>query len=420
MTPGSLPQPFRPLPIRAMNALGRALARVGASPIRLDEASLLRAASKATGLRDYGDESFRPGLERLLRSLEEDGKLTLFGRFFAQRQLVELLVHRLHLVDWRKRHPAIAEQTVARPLFVLGLPRTGTTLLYGMLAEDPAARAPLSWEVDEPDPPPEAASYRSDPRIERTEKRFEQLRQLAPGFQTIHPIGALMPQECIVLMASEFMSIRFEMSFDVAGYQRWLLEQDMRGAYRFHHLFLQHLQWRCPGGHWVLKSPGHLGAIEALLEQYPDAMLVQTHRDPIRVIPSVSSLEYTMRMVCSDDVDPVALGQQQLHVWKTLLEQCMETRRRRPDIDARIVDLHYDEIAADPLGAARRVYERFGLPLSAEVESRMKSFVAANPREKHGVHRYDLSSFRLDQATVDAAFSGYRERFGVRREAYGS
>lgn len=418
MSSHALPQPFRPLPIRAMNAGGRWLGRVGIQAVGLDETSLLRAASRAARLDDYGDESFRPGFRRLLQSLEEDAALNPFGRYFAKRQLIELLVTRLQIVGHRKRHPDVGAKRAARPLFVLGLPRTGTTLLYGLLAEDPAARAPLSWEVDCPMPPPEAATYTSDPRIERTEKRFEQLRQLAPGFQAIHPIGALMPQECIVPMASEFMSIRFEMTFDVSGYQQWLPEQDMAGAYRFHHHFLQHLQWHCPGDHWVLKSPGHLDAIDALLGEYPDAMLVQTHRDPIRVIPSVSSLEYTMRMVCSDAVDPIRLGRQQLGAWKKLLDRCIETRERRPDVDARIVDLQFDEIVGDPMGCVGRIYEHFGLELSPEAEKRMRAFVDDNPREKHGVHRYGLESFGLDQESVDAAFEQYLERFHVKREPY--
>jgi hypothetical protein len=208
------------------------------------------------------------------------------------------------------------------------------------------------------------------------------------------------------------------MSFDVSGYQAWLPEQDMAGAYRFHHHFLQHLQWRCPGEYWVLKSPGHLGALDALLAEYPDARIVQTHRDPIRVIPSVSSLEYTMRMVCSDDVDPQRLGQQQLGLWKTLLDRCVETRDRRPELEDRIVDLSFDEIVADPMGCVRRVYERFDMPLTTEAETRMRTFVAAHPRDKHGVHRYGLESFGLDQDRVDEAFKGYRERFGVKREPF--
>ena len=418
MSAASLPQPFRPLPIRAANAIGRSLARLGVHPVSLSEEALVAAACKETGLSDLGDESYRPGFRRLLASLEEDAALTLFGRFFAKRQLVELLVNRQRIVEHRKRHPDVAERRAERPIFVLGLPRTGTTVLYGLLAEDPAARAPLSWEVDQPHPPPEAETYATDPRIESTEKRFEQLRQLAPGFQAIHPIGSLMPQECIVPMASEFMSIRFEMCFDVAGYQRWLPEQDMAGAYRFHHRFLQYLQWHCPGEHWVLKSPGHLGPIEALLNEYPDAMIVQTHRDPIRVIPSVSSLEYTMRMVCSDDVDPHSLGRQQLALWKTLLEQGMEARERRPEIDARIIDLQFHEIVASPVDCVRRVYEHFDLDLTPAAEARMKSYVDDHPRDEHGVHRYGLEHFGLDQETVDEAFKGYRERFDVRREPY--
>ncbi len=419
MSTHRLPLPFRPLPIRAMNAGGRWLERLGVQTVRLDEASLTGAASRSSGLDDYGDESFRPGFRRLLRSLEEDAALNPFGRYFAKRQLIELLVTRLQIVDHRKRHPSMAARRASRPLFILGLPRTGTTLLYGLLAEDPAARAPLSWEVDCPMPPPETASYTTDPRIERTEKRFEQLRQLAPGFQSIHPIGALMPQECIVPMASEFMSIRFEMTFDVSGYQQWLPDQDMSGAYRFHHHFLQHLQWRCPGEHWVLKSPGHLDAIEPLLAEYPDAMLVQTHRDPIRVIPSVSSLEYTMRMVCSDAADPIRLGRQQIVAWKTLLDRCIETRDRRPDVDSNIVDLQFDEIVSDPMACVRRIYAHFDLELRPEAEKRMRAFVDDNPREKHGVHRYSLESFGLAQDSVDAAFELYRKRFDVKPEPYG-
>jgi hypothetical protein len=137
-----------------------------------------------------------------MESSELDARLTLFGRYFAKRQLVELLMHRLQLVDYRSSHPGIADEVIVRPLFILGLPRTGTTLLYGLLAEDPANRAPLSWEIDDPCPPVETESDSSDPRIERTQKRFDQVEQLAPGFQTIHPVGALMPQECIVPTAS--------------------------------------------------------------------------------------------------------------------------------------------------------------------------------------------------------------------------
>jgi len=418
LSPAELPPAFRPLPIRAFNAAGRLLARFDIRPFRLDAEAVMGLASRATGLDDFGDPSFRPGLDKLVESLESDGRLNLFGRYFARRQLVELLSHRLRILDHRRRHPEVAAKPVATPLFILGLPRTGTTLLYGMLAEDPAHRAPLSWEVDDPCPPAESSTYHDDPRIERTEKRFEQLRQLAPGFQAIHPIGALMPQECIVLTASEFMSVRFEMCFDVGSYQKWLLDQDMSSAYRFHRTFLQHMQSRHQAERWVLKSPGHLGPIDALFAEYPDAMVVQTHRDPIRVIPSVSSLEFTMRQVASDEVDPIRLGQQQLFVWSRLLEQGMEARQRDPGREARILDLHMHEIVGDPLGCIRRIYRHFDLELLPQVEARMRDYVVAHPREEHGPHRYSLEAFGLDPERIGQAFKGYCERFGVRPEPF--
>jgi hypothetical protein len=399
--------------------VGRGLARFGAYPIALDEASLLRAASRANGgLDDFGDESFRPGFRRLLQSLEADARLNLFGRYFARRQMLELLAQRLALVDYRKRHPEVAQQQIRGPLFILGLPRTGTTLLYGLLAEDPRHRMPLSWEVDDPCPPAETDSYETDPRIDRTEKRFEQLRQLAPGFQAIHPVGARMPQECIVITAPEFMSVRFEMCFDVSGYQEWFVDQDMTAAYGFHRRFLQHMQSRHAAERWVVKSPGHLGPIDALFEVYPDALVVQTHRDPVRVVPSVASLEYTMRMVSSDDVDPIRLGRQQLRLWSTLLEQGMDSRSRHPEREDRIIDLHMGDIVRDPIGSVRRIYERFDLGLGADVEERMRGYLEKHPRGEFGEHRYSLEAFGLTEESVRLAFKDYRERFGIESERW--
>jgi hypothetical protein len=400
-----------------MNAAGRGLERLGWRGVPLDAERLEAIARRRTRLEDFGPETFRPGFLRLAQSLEEDAALTPFGRYFAQRQVLELLIHRLHLVDHRKQHPEVAEEKIARPLFVMGLPRTGTTLLYSLLALDPTHRSPLSWEVDAPCPPPETATYATDPRILVSEKRFEQLRRLAPGFMDIHPVGARLPQECIVLTAVEFYSVRFEMCFDVAGYQRWLPDQDMRPAYAFHRRFLQHLQSRCPGERWVLKSPGHLGPVDALLSEYPDAMVVQTHRDPLSVIPSVSSLEYTMRCVASDRVDPKELGRQQLWLWSTLLDQGVSARDALGIHSGQFLDLHFREIIRDPVGCIHRIYAHFDLELSRVFEGRMQAYLASNPRGGHGTHDYSLQAFGLDVDSVRAAYKGYYERFGVEQEA---
>ena len=414
-----LARPFRPLPIRAMNAAGRALAHVGVVPISLSEDSLLAAASRQNGgLSDFGPETFLPGLRKLLESLEGESRLTLFGRYFARRQMLELLGHRLQLTDYRKRHPEIAEEQIRRPLFILGLPRTGTTLLYGLLAEDPANRAPLSWEIDDPCPPAETETYETDPRIAKTQARFDQVNQLAPGFQTIHPVGALMPQECIVPTASEFMSIRFQMCFDCESYDAWLVEQDMRPTYAHHRRFLQHMQSRHKGERWILKSPGHLGPIDALFDTYPDAMVVQTHRDPIRVIPSVANLEYTMRLVSSDDVDAARVGRQMMEVWSKLLAQGIEARSRQPERESSILDLPMREVVGDPIACVERIYGHFGLDLSDTARQRMEAYLVAHPKDEFGVHRYSLEAFGLEAESVNAAFKGYRERFGIEPEPF--
>ena len=416
----NLAKPFRPLPIRAMNALGRGLRRVGVVPIDLDQDALIAAAKKQTKLHDLGLPSFRPGLAKLVEALESEARLNLFGRYFARRQILELLSHRLQLADYRKRNHAVVYEKIVRPLFIVGLPRTGTTLLYGLLAEDPAHRAPLSWEIDAPCPPAETQTYATDPRIETTRKRFEQVGRLAPGFQAIHPVGALMPQECIVTTASEFMSIRFQMCFDVPSYDDWLLQQDMTDTYRHHRRFLQHMQYRHKGERWILKSPGHLGPIDALFEVYPDAMLVQTHRDPIRVVPSVASLEYTMRMVSSDDVDPARVGRQMIRTWSTLLEQGMAARARRPERERQILDLTMREIVTAPIASVEKIYRHFDLELTPLARERMQAYLARHPKDEFGTHRYSLEDFSLETDEVDSAFKGYRERFGIQAEPFGA
>ena len=418
MVGNNLAKPFRPLPIKALNALGRGLGRIGRVPIDLSSDGLIAAAKKQTGLYDLGLPSFRPGFSKLLESLEKDARLNLFGRYFARRQMLELLSHRLRLADYRNRNHAVSWEKIERPLFIVGLPRTGTTLLYGLLAEDPGNRAPLSWEIDDPCPPAESATYHSDPRIETTRKRFEQVNRLAPGFQTIHPVGALMPQECIVTTASEFMSIRFQMCFDVPSYDEWLLQQDMTETYHHHRRFLQHMQLHHKGERWILKSPGHLGPIDALFDVYPDAMLIQTHRDPIRVVPSVASLEYTMRLVSSDHVDPARVGRQMIQTWSKLLDQGMVARAQHPERESRILDLSMREIVSAPMACVEKIYRYFGLDLSVEARARMQAYLARHPKDEFGTHRYSLEDFSLDADEVNAAFKGYRERFGIEAEPF--
>ena len=398
----------QPTAVRAINAVGGVVGKLGVRP-SLDAQSLLDAASKSTGLTDFGDDGFREGLQVLVRSLDEEAQLTTIGRVAARKRLIGLLELRLRLADHRRRNPAVRDERIVAPLFVLGLPRTGTTVLYGMLASNPAMRSPSSWEVARPFPPP---SRTPDPaRVAAMDKDFAQFLKIAPGVDAIHPLGSHLPQECLALQAPEFLSYEYPTTFPVPGYWAWLREQDMRPAYAFEKEFLQHLQSGYAGERWILKTPGHLMWLDALLEVFPDALLVHTHRNPTTVLASVSSLMTAFRGAMSNAVDPHEVGREQLDAWTWGLQRTMEVRDRLSA--ERVVDVHYTDTVEDPVGTVRRVYEHFGLELTPAVEQGVRDYLAENPRDKHGTHRYTLEDFGLDRAEVDAAFAPYRERFGV-------
>lgn len=397
----------QPRALRVLNTAGGLAARLGLSP-GLDEQELLAAARKRTGLHDLGDESFREGLGVLLVSLDGEAQLTTLGRLAARSRILGLLETRLRLVEHLRAHPEVGAEAIERPIFVLGLPRTGTTVLYGMLAADPAMRSPASWEVARPFPPPVA----QDPvRIAAMDKDFDRFRRIAPGIDHIHPLGSHLPQECLALQAPQFASYEFVTAFPVPAYWDWLRSADLAPAYGFEKSFLQYLQAARRGDHWILKTPGHLMWLDALLEVFPDALLVQTHRNPARVLASVSSLMSAMRSSVSDAVDPRRIGPEQLDAWAWGMERTMAVRDRLPE--GRVVDVRYEDTVNDPLGTTRRIYAQLDLELTPAAEQGVRDFLAANPRDKHGSHSYTLEEFGLDRDEVEATFAGYRERFGV-------
>jgi hypothetical protein len=397
----------QPRTLRVLNTVGGVAARFGATP-SLDESALVAAARKRTGLADLGDEGFRTGLRVLLRSLETEAQLTPLGRVAARSRLVGLLETRLRLTEHARRHPEVGREVIDRPVFVLGLPRTGTTVLYGMLAADPAMRSPASWEVGRPFPPPTS----QDPsRIAAMDKDFDRFRRIAPGIDAIHPLGARLPQECLAMHALQLTSYEFVTAFPVPSYWDWLREADMQPAYAVEKAFLQYLQSARRGEHWILKTPSHLMWLDALLTVFPDALLVQTHRNPTQVLASVSSLMCAMRGAVSDAVDPVAVGREQLDAWTWAMHRTMTVRAALPP--GRVVDVHYDDTVGDPLGTTKRIYEHLDLELTPAAEQGVRDYLAANPRDKHGGHSYALEEFGLDRDEVDAAFAGYRVRFGV-------
>ena len=408
------PSTRQPKAIKNINRLGRLLHKLGIEkPSMLPIETLIRRACKQTGLNDFGDESFFPALEKLAVSLETEARLSQLGRIAACAMLLDNLKLRLNLVDYRKSRPEIAQQTIRRPLFVLGLPRTGTTILYELLAQDPAHRAPSTWEVARPIPPARRETFQSDPRIAVVEKTVQKMESLAPGFQAIHAMGAKLPQECVTLLAPHFISDQFGVSFYIPEYRHWTLEQDMTAAYRWHNEFLQHLQVDYMEERWVLKTPPHLAYLDFLIKQYPDAAIVQTHRAPMDVLGSISSLSCTLHSAFSDNIDVSATGQAEARYFSEMLRMGMAQRSALEDEDSRIFDIHFKDIISDPITVIENLYAHFDFDFTETARTAMEDYLESRPRDKHGEHQYSLEKFGLSKQQHAPLFVEYCKRFGL-------
>lgn len=399
--------------IAALNAVGRIALGDGRPLVNLDPDALLEKSRRLTGLADFGEPDFRPAFRVLMRSFEEDAQLNLLGRITVHSEMIRVLCNRLRMQQDRSRFPGIAQQQVLRPIFITGLPRSGTTFLHAILAQDPACRAPLVWEVMHPSPPPETATYRIDPRIRRTRRELSWIDVLMPDFDRCHSIDACLPQECIALTDHSFLSFVFESMYFVATYRRWHDRQDKKPAYQYHRRFLQHLQWHCPGSHWVLKAPSHLMALKALFEVYPDAQVVLTHRDPLKVLPSCASFAKVLRAPFTRSIDLVALGAEVSRRWVDSANEVTELRATLPEQQKGFCDVSYQELIRDPMAVVRGIYRHFDRELSADAENAMDRFIAENPKDKRGAHLYSLEQFGLDPALEREKFRKYTDYFDV-------
>lgn len=402
--------------IGGLNAVSRLALNDGRSLVTLDRDSLLEKSRRLTGLDDFGDLSFLTPLGILLQSFEEDAHLNLVGRITVHFEIVRILCNLLHMQRDRVQFPAIAQEKIRQPIFITGLPRSGSTFLHALLAQDPACRAPQVWEVMRPSPPPETASYRSDPRIARSRRDLSCVNVLMPGFSKCHAIEARLPQECIALTDHSFLSYVFESMYFVTSYRNWHDQQDKRPAYDCHRRFLQNLQWHCPGTHWVLKAPSHLMALPSLFAVYPDAQVVLTHRDPLKVLPSCASFAKVLRAPFTGPIDLKALGAEVSRRWTDSARMVMQLRSEKKELRENFFDVNYPDLIRDPMSVVRGIYRHFNRELSREAEEVMRLFVTQNPKDKCGAHRYSLKEFGLDPATEMRNFQGYTEYFGITPE----
>jgi hypothetical protein len=418
--PDGIARPPRlPFAVRAANRVAGGLRAVGVPLARLDEDSLLREARRSTGLADLGEGPFVEPLRLLIDSLEREARLTFLGRTIARRELVRLIENRLRLVEDRRVHPEIAAVEIRKPVFVVGLPRTGSTILHDILAQDPSNRIPLTWECMWPSPPPERERYESDPRIAECDAQFPGVDKLIPGFKAMHPMGARLAQECVVLFQHSIASPIFHNEYRVPSYADWVDSCDWAPHYAFHRRQLQHLQWRCPGERWVLKSGAHMWGLEHLLATYPDARVVQTHRDPVKVATSFASLATLVRSMGSDAVDAAEVAADWTPRLAKALHHAVDVRDGGRHPEARFHDLQFRSFVKDPFAAIERIYADFDLALAGEAADRMRAFIAENPQGKHGVHAYHASEYGLDPAVERERFGRYIERFGIEIEPEG-
>jgi hypothetical protein len=372
---------------------------------------LVDAACERAGSSDLGDDTWREGLDVLLRSLRTEAALNELGVSAMSDRIIGFLVNRLEVERWYAAHPEIDDQEIVAPLFGLGLPRTGSTALSFLLAQDPARRSLRTWEADRVCPPPETATEHTDPRIAVCQAGIDFTNEMFPDFAGMLPTAATGPQECLLLLGMDFRTQMFDAMARVPSYIAWLLDCDMEPAYRYHRRVLKLLQWRCPPDRWWLKSPAHMHSIEGLNAVYPDAQFVMTHRDVGKVLPSVCALYDSLSRILTDSPDPIAIGIRNLELWRCSLERLIEFRDRGNE--SRFHDLSFEAVQRDPLGEVEKLYAELGDGLSQEARERMQAWWAESSQERGAAHTYPPEAYGLDPAAIADQFAFYHDRFAV-------
>ena len=359
-------------------------------------------ASQVTGLSDFGPDDYADGLEVLLGSLERDADLTARGRKVMRAMLRGALAARLVSEAGWTAHPAYAQVPIERPLFVTGLPRTGTTALHRLLAADPAHQGLELWLAEAPQPRPPRQTWADNPVFRYIQAGCERHHVEHPEFMGVHYMAADQVEECWQLLRQSMRSISWECLAHLPSYSAWLRGQDWTGAYRRHRRNLQ-LIGLGTGRRWVLKNPSHLFALDALLAVYPDALIVQTHRSPEVAIASVCSLAAQATAGWSDTFAGEVIGRDQLELWASGLERFgTERARHDPGPSSRFFDVSYDDLVADPVGTAEAVYAHFGLPFGGAAADAMRALSTGG--RAGAAHRYTLADFGLTEEQVEERF----------------
>lgn len=378
----------------------------------LEAHALIDTAMRNTGSADFSDWTFGTGLARLLAALASEAQLGVFGHLATRFDILRCLRNLLCMEVEERRDARILHRSLGRPVFITGLPRSGSTFLHSLLALDPANVAPLSWQVIYPYP----RRGDSDPGEHRracVERQLTLFRLLAPGLSTMHPLRADTPQECTDITAQVFCSLRFDTIYRIPSYREWVDQHGHEAAYAFHRRFLRHLDAQGPEGRqWVLKSPDHVFALEALVKVYPEAHIVMLHRDPLKVMASVARLTELLRRPFTRHLDRVAIGREVSARWVQGADRMVAFR----GASGNALHLYQPDIIAAPMRAVARVYRHCGMTLSAAAEARMQEYLRRVPRGGYAVHHHSLESFGLEAGELGEQFARYMSVFDVQPE----
>jgi hypothetical protein len=382
----------------------------------LHASDLKQRAATELGLVEFGEDPFAENFSRLIAALNNDGEQSEQGVALSEAEMLRLLRNRLEVRAWTERHPEIIGEPIARPIFLMGLPRSGTTFLQNLFDHDESLRLLHTWETLRPCPPPAAEPNSVAPRIDAADRFLNRWRSDVENFDATHLLDVTGPDECAHIMSMAFAQAGFQNYVKVPSYFDWLLRDgDFAAAYRLHRIVLQLLQWRAPARRWVLKYPNHMLAIGAIRAVYPDALCVATHRDPARTLASLCALTEQYRAARYDTNDRPTLGGEMLRFVKAHIDRFLAYRDSAGG-DEGIIDVDYYRLVADPVSTVASIYDRTDITMPNTVRARLGAWTEANPKGKRGRHEYRLLDYGLDTIAVDEVFADYRQRFGVRRE----
>jgi hypothetical protein len=386
--------------------------RSAVAPLDLDE--LIATAQRSTGLSDFGDDDWREPFEILVRAVEEEADLHFFGRLWTRQDFILLLETRLKIEATYKANPEIEDVVIDRPVFITGMPRSGTSILFELLAQDERFLAPANWEYVLPCPPPEAATYRTDPRVPRAHDLITQMCRVAPNYQTMHELGAWIPNECGVSMRLSFLSQHLTAYFQVPTYTNWLFGADQTPAYRYHKRLLKLLQWKNPRENWLLKDPAHQSFLPTLFEVFPDARVIVTHRDPLKAQGSVTNLLGTHYWMRSDKPFDARAFEQLLTPEGTAarLDKMIDWIENGSVPADQIAHGRYADLVAAPLPTLEQLYGDLGIPFTQHAREEVEAYLKHKPKGKFGVHHYKVDR----QDRTRALFTRYQQYFDVPTE----